>query len=91
MILKIVDGKMNGKEDCIRSDYEYFVYECSIQNDKLFVRNSCFLLNTITSIIFSFNEALLTYSMRWNPSLRNHYSTSEQMIQHFNSLVTYFK
>ena len=90
MILKIVDGKMNGKEDCIHVDYECFVYECSIQDKKFFLRNTHFPLNSITAILFSFNEALITYNLRWNSILQQHYSTADEMVHHFNTIATYF-
>ena len=90
MILSIIDGRNNGKDNVIQSNYTVFVYQCTIRNSELFVNHMHFNLDNIKIIVFSFNETLFTYNLKWNVDLLKNYSNENNMIEHFVDLYNYF-
>ena len=85
-ILTIADGLENGKgcKPCISFHFYYYIYDCKIINNKLYIKGNLFNINRISTIIFNFNEDKWTYKN--DKKLQKKFSNIREMICLFKNI-----
>lgn len=97
LILTINDGERNGKLDknntdnYLNTNFKFCISDCVINKNSLIVENNNFDLSNISTVIFNFNEDLLTFKREWNKIFKRKFKTVEDMINNFKEISDFIK
>ena len=97
LILTINDGERNGKLDknntdnYLNTNFKFCISDCVINKNSLIVENNNFDLSNISTVIFNFNEDLLTFKREWNKIFKRKFKTVEDMINNFKEISDFIR
>ena len=92
-VLTIIDGFKNGKGDnkYVNIDFTVTISDCTIINNQLLINSHILDLTKISTVIFNYNEYLMTINNKWDQKLINRFNRVSEMIDLFKQISRLIK